>query len=77
MKKLKSQADFRKVQCVYGESAGKTYTFLCNEEIFSTLEEGDFVITDTLGEYKICKVLAEDSRTLQPDITYKHILKKL
>ena len=77
MAKLRSQADFHKVQCTYGEGTEKTYTFLCTEEIFNTLEEGDFVITNTLGEYKLCKVLAEDSRALRSDITYKHILKKL
>lgn len=67
----------KKVRCKYGTNQEKTYTFLCSDEILSTLNKGDLVVVDSNGKFDIVQVLHETTEKLDPSITYKHILLKL
>lgn len=55
----------------------KQYTFLCDEELFNTLNAGDFVIVHSNNEFAIVQVVCETEEKLTEGITYKHIYKKL
>lgn len=74
---LIKKVDHRKVACTFGINSEKEYIFLCSEEIFEDLTEGDFVVADVSGGFKIAKVEYESTEQLDSSIKYKHILKKL
>lgn len=73
---LPKQQDYKRVCCVYSPNS-KQYTFLCNEELFNTLNVGDFVIVHSNNEFAIVQVVCEAMEKPTEGITYKHIYKKL
>lgn len=74
---LKTSDEIRKVRCTYGERSTKLYTFLCDEDLYNTLNEGDLVVVDSKDQYAIVKVVSATSEPLDPNIFYKKILRKL
>lgn len=73
---LKPRQELRKVRCQFSENPAKTYTYLCEQSLFDTLSEGDFVVICS-SEYKIVRVINEDVAPLIEGIEYKEILARL
>ena len=75
--RLKKQQDLRKIRCKYGLRSVKHYTFLTNDELADSLEEGDLVVVDSQESLTIVHVVDETDAPLSDSINYKHIIRKL